>query len=90
MISGLRVALSTVLLMVVEVVHNGASDAVAFLEVGVPAVEFGPRGAGHHGPDEHVDLPSLAIYRRALVDFARASGALAPLMEAHRGGEALA
>ena len=28
MISGLRVALSTVLLMVVEVVHNGASDAV--------------------------------------------------------------
>jgi succinyl-diaminopimelate desuccinylase len=70
--------------------RNGASDAVAFLEVGVPAVEFGPRGAGHHGPDEHVDLPSLAIYRRALVDFARASGALAPLMDAHRGGEALA
>ena len=70
--------------------RNGASDAVAFLEVGVPAVEFGPRGAGHHGPDEHVDLPSLAIYRRALVDFARASGALAPLMDAHRSGEALA
>ena len=70
--------------------RNGASDAVAFLEVGVPAVEFGPRGAGHHGPDEHVDLPSLVIYRRALVDFARASGALAPLMDAHRVGEALA
>ena len=70
--------------------RNGASDAVAFLAVGVPAVEFGPRGAGHHGPDEHVDLPSLAKYRRTLVDFARAAGALAPLMEAHRAGEALA
>jgi len=70
--------------------RNGASDAVAFLAVGVPAVEFGPRGAGHHGPDEHVDLPSLATYRRTLVDFARAAGALAPLMEAHRAGEALA
>ena len=70
--------------------RNGASDAVAFLEVGVPAVEFGPRGAGHHGPDEHVDLPSLAAYRRTLVDFAHAAGALAPLMEAHRDGEAMA
>ena len=70
--------------------RNGASDAVAFLAVGVPAVEFGPRGAGHHGPDEHVDLPSLATYRRTLVDFARAAGALAPLMDAHRAGEALA
>ena len=68
--------------------RNGASDAVAFLEVGVPAVEFGPRGAGHHGPDEHVDLPSLAIYRRTLVDFARAAGALAPLMESHRAWQA--
>ena len=70
--------------------RNGASDAVAFLAVGVPAVEFGPRGAGHHGPDEHVDLPSLATYRRTLVDFARAAGALAPLRDAHRAGEALA
>ena len=70
--------------------RNGASDAVAFLAVGVPAVEFGPRGAGHHGPDEYVDLPSLGIYRRTLVDFARAAGALAPLMDAHRAGEALA
>ena len=68
--------------------RNGASDAVAFLEVGVPAVEFGPRGAGHHGPDEHVDLPSLATYRRTLVDFAHAAGALAPLMEAHRAWQA--
>ncbi len=51
--------------------RDGASDAVAFLAVGVPAVEFGPCGGGHHGPDEHVDLESLGHYRRALVDFVR-------------------
>jgi succinyl-diaminopimelate desuccinylase len=43
---------------------------VAFLEVGVPAVEFGPRGAGHHGPEEFVEIESLPLYRRALVEFA--------------------
>ncbi|HMM48157.1 MAG TPA: M20/M25/M40 family metallo-hydrolase [Miltoncostaeaceae bacterium] len=52
--------------------RDGASDAVAFLEVGVPAVEFGPRGAGHHGADEYVEVDSLPRYRRALVEFARA------------------
>jgi succinyl-diaminopimelate desuccinylase len=51
--------------------RDGASDAVAFLEVGVPAVEFGPRGGGHHGPEEYVEIDSLPRYRRALVDFAR-------------------
>ena len=30
--------------------RDGASDAVSFLRVGVPAVEFGPVGEGHHGP----------------------------------------
>lgn len=53
--------------------RDGASDAVAFLRVGVPAVEFGPRGAGHHGPDEHVEIASLATYRQALVAFARSA-----------------
>ena len=51
--------------------RDGASDAVAFLKAGVPAVEFGPSGGGHHGPDEWVSIDSLAVYRRALVDFAR-------------------
>ena len=51
--------------------RDGASDAVAFLKAGVPAVEFGPSGGGHHGPDEWVSIDSLATYRRALVDFAR-------------------
>lgn len=51
--------------------RDGASDAVAFLGVGVPAVEFGPRGGGHHGPEEYVEIESLPRYRRALVEFAR-------------------
>ena len=49
--------------------RDGASDAVSFLQEGIPAVEFGPSGAGHHGPDEWVSIASLARYRRALSDF---------------------
>ena len=30
--------------------RHGASDAVFFLERGIPAIEFGPAGGGHHGP----------------------------------------
>ena len=36
----------------VSVGRDGASDAVSFLRAGIPAVEFGPAGAGHHGPEE--------------------------------------
>ena len=49
--------------------RDGASDAVSFLQAGIPAVEFGPAGAGHHGPDEWVSISSLAHYRQALCDF---------------------
>ena len=49
--------------------RDGASDVVSFLRVGIPAVEFGPVGGGHHGPDEWVSIPSLASYRQAIVDF---------------------
>ena len=52
--------------------RDGASDAAAFIEAGIPAVEFGPAGAGHHGPEEWVSISSLARYRRALADFVRA------------------
>jgi succinyl-diaminopimelate desuccinylase len=52
--------------------RDGASDAVSFVRAGVPAVEFGPLGGGHHGPDEWVSVRSLAAYRRAIVDFVRA------------------
>jgi len=51
--------------------RDGASDAGSFLEAGVPAVEFGPSGAGHHGPDEWVSVSSLGRYRQALGDFIR-------------------
>jgi succinyl-diaminopimelate desuccinylase len=54
---------------VLSVGRDGASDAVSFLRAGIPAVEFGPVGAGHHGPDEWVSIPSLARYRKALTDF---------------------
>jgi succinyl-diaminopimelate desuccinylase len=52
--------------------RDGASDAVSFLRVGVPAVEFGPVGAGHHGPREWVSVSSLEAYRQALESFLRA------------------
>jgi succinyl-diaminopimelate desuccinylase len=53
----------------ISVGRDGASDAISFLEAGVPAVECGPAGAGHHGPDEWVSIRSLGEYRRALVEF---------------------
>ncbi len=49
--------------------RDGASDAISFIEAGVPAVEFGPVGGGHHGPEEWVSVSSLETYRRALGDF---------------------
>jgi succinyl-diaminopimelate desuccinylase len=49
--------------------RDGASDAISFLEAGVPAVEFGPIGGGHHGPEEWVSVDSLHRYRSALADF---------------------
>jgi succinyl-diaminopimelate desuccinylase len=52
--------------------RDGASDAVSFLRAGVPAVEFGPVGAGHHGPGEWVSVSSLETYRQALDSFLRA------------------
>jgi succinyl-diaminopimelate desuccinylase len=52
--------------------RDGASDAISFLEAGIPAVEFGPVGGGHHGPEEWVSLASLRRYREALAGFVRA------------------
>jgi succinyl-diaminopimelate desuccinylase len=53
----------------ISVGRDGASDAISFLEAGVPAVECGPVGAGHHGPEEWVSVRSLGEYRMALVEF---------------------
>jgi succinyl-diaminopimelate desuccinylase len=49
--------------------RDGASDAISFLEAGVQAVECGPTGDGHHGPEEWVSIRSLGEYRAALVEF---------------------
>ena len=54
--------------------RDGSSDAVSFLRVGVPAVEFGPTGSGHHGPEEWVSLSSLQSYRETLETFLHSFG----------------
>jgi len=54
----------------ISVGRHGASDAISFLDAGIPAVEFGPVGDAHHGPEEWVSIASLDQYRRALVAFA--------------------
>jgi succinyl-diaminopimelate desuccinylase len=82
-VRALRDALSTSIQGdALSVGRDGASDAVAFLEAGVPAVEFGPVGGGHHGPEEWVSISSLSRYRRALGDFVRT---LPAWLEADRG-----
>lgn len=68
----------------VSVGRDGASDAISFLEAGIPAVEFGPSGAGHHGPEEWVSIASLQRYRRALGDFVRT---LPAWLQRDRAGE---
>jgi succinyl-diaminopimelate desuccinylase len=69
-VRALREAVSTSLAdEALSVGRDGASDAISFLEAGVPAVEFGPTGGGHHGPGEWVSIDSLGRYRRALRDF---------------------
>jgi succinyl-diaminopimelate desuccinylase len=73
--------------------RDGASDAICFLQAGIPAVEFGPVGGGHHGPDEWVSINSLASYRKALADFVhglpgRLARQAAPDLRAVDGGAA--
>jgi succinyl-diaminopimelate desuccinylase len=53
----------------VGVGRHGASDIIYFQRAGVPGVEFGPIGGGHHGPREYVVSASLETYRQMLVQF---------------------
>ena len=53
----------------VSVGRHGASDIVYFQRAGIPGVEFGPIGGGHHGPREYVVSSSLEAYRQMLVQF---------------------
>lgn len=54
--------------------RDGASDALSFIRAGIPAVEFGPVGAGHHGPGEWVSVPSVEAYLSILREFIDAVG----------------
>src|SRR4051794_7244390 len=68
-VRALRAAVGGVDGEALSVGRDGASDAISFLQAGIPAVEFGPRGGGHHGPDEGGSIASMARYRRALAEF---------------------
>jgi succinyl-diaminopimelate desuccinylase len=63
---------------VMSIGRDGASDVVSFLRAGVPAVEFGPVGEGHHGPEEWVSASSLRTYRSALQSFLKAFPGMVP------------
>jgi len=49
--------------------RDGTNDGTYFLQRGIPSVEFGPTGSGHHGPKEKVTVASLRQYRLALLSF---------------------
>ncbi len=44
------------------IAQHGAADTAFFQARGIPSVEFGPCGFGHHGPEEYVEIPSLEIF----------------------------
>ena len=46
-------------------------DAAVFAEAGIPAVNYGPSGAGAHEAVEWVDLPSVVTVAQVLVESAR-------------------
>ncbi|GED31245.1 M20 family metallopeptidase [Brevibacillus centrosporus] len=49
--------------------QDGSADTRFFAQYGIPAVEFGPIGANHHGPDEYVEIESLVYYQKILKHF---------------------
>jgi succinyl-diaminopimelate desuccinylase len=49
--------------------QHGSADTRFFAEAGIPAVEFGPVGANHHGDHEYVEIRSLWTFERILEQF---------------------
>ncbi|MGN0405466.1 MAG: M20 family metallopeptidase [Bariatricus sp.] len=48
------------------IAQHGAADTAFFQEKGIPSVEFGPRGGGHHGPSEYVEISSLEEFLKCI------------------------
>lgn len=47
--------------------QHGAADTVFFQEKGIPSVEFGLEGDGHHGSNEYIYVESLCKYKNILM-----------------------
>ncbi|MBK5458349.1 M20/M25/M40 family metallo-hydrolase [Peribacillus sp. TH16] len=50
--------------------QDGTADTRFYANYGIPAIEFGPVGAGHHGPEEYVEIESLYSFKEILKLFA--------------------
>jgi succinyl-diaminopimelate desuccinylase len=48
---------------------HGAGDGRYYSGRGIAAVAFGVGGGGQHGPDEYVEIATIAPYHRALTEF---------------------
>lgn len=53
--------------------QDGSADTRFYAAKGVPAVEFGPVGANHHGPEEYVEIDSLYVYKDILRELTKNS-----------------
>ncbi|GIN92432.1 peptidase M20 [Siminovitchia terrae] len=49
--------------------QNGTADTRFYANYNIPAIEFGPMGEGHHGPQEYVVIKSLYQYKEILKQF---------------------
>lgn len=54
-----------------KIAQHGAADTAFFQRHGIPSVEFGLCGAGHHGKSECLWIPSLEIFCNTLHDTVR-------------------
>ena len=51
--------------------QHGSADTQFYAQEGIPAIEFGPVGENWHGNKENVEIDSLYLYEKMLVDFAQ-------------------
>lgn len=54
--------------------QHGTADTVFFAKYGIPAIEFGPSGANWHGDDEYVEVESVHLYQKMLVELVKKFG----------------